>query len=178
MSSNVEDHFDHSKFKLLPLDEPPPPQYNERKDPSAVPTDLKVNDDANYTHGPWLLKKTSVHVESTPSNVLDDNLSGHVSISTTKSDEKRAVRNLLSRFGRQSSSEKCNDDRSSMADSHETSVFGTTVSIEAAKPRKIPARQREMRGLEQAASVKRWAGDGKPAEAWGKLSKVSLCITL
>ena len=174
MSSNVEDHFDHSRFKLPPLDEPLPPHYNERTGSPAAYGDRKINDEANYIHGPWLLKKTSVHVESTPSNVLDDNLSGHVSISTTKSDEKRAVRNLLSRFGRQPSSDQYHDDRISVADSHETSGFGTTVSIEAAKPRKLTTRQREMKGLEQAASVKRWAGGGKPAEPWGKLVKVNL----
>ena len=30
-----------------------------------------------------------------------------------------------------------------------------------------------MRGLEQAASMKRWTGNGRPAEAWGKLIKVN-----
>lgn len=34
-----------------------------------------------------------------------------------------------------------------------------------------------MKGLEQAASMKRWAGEGKPAEAWGKLIKVGRAIS-
>lgn len=38
------------------------------------------------------------------------------------------------------------------------------------KPRALP--RQEMKGLEQAASVMRWPGGGKPAQAWGKLKKV------
>ncbi|KAL6714790.1 hypothetical protein ACLMJK_007050 [Lecanora helva] len=171
MSSAVEDQIDFSKLKLQPLDAPPPPRYSEEQGIPDATANPKTNDDANYKHGPWLLKKTSVHVESTPSNVLDDNLSGHVSISTTRSDEKRPTRNLLSKIGRQPTSDKIHEDGISISDSHEASLFGTTVSIEAARPRKLPTKQREMKGLEQAASVKRWAGDGKPAEPWGKLIK-------
>ena len=172
MTSTVRESFDPSTFKLPALDQPPPPRYYDRRGSPISSSDTKTQDDASYTHGPWLLRRTSVHVESTPSNTLEDNLSDHASIATTKSDEKRAVRNLLSRFGRQPSSDQYNDDRISVADSHETSVFGTTVSIEAGQPRKVTTTQREMRGLEQAASVRRWAGDGRPAEAWGKLNKV------
>ena len=173
MTSAIEGHFDPSDFKLPSLDAPSPPCYTEKRISPVPNTNPKANEDVNYTHRPWLLKKTSVHVESTPSNVLEDNLSDHSSITTTRSDEKRAVRNLLSRFGRQTSGDERPDDRASVADSHETSLFGTTVSIEAGHSKRSQTKQRELKGLEEAASVKRWVGDGKPAEAWGKLAKVS-----
>lgn len=172
MSATVDENSDFTAFNLPPLDAPSPPSYDETKASPIPSTEAKAHDDANSKHAPWLLRRTSVHVESRPSNVLEDNLSANLSIPTTKSDKKRAVRNLLSRFGRQPSKDLYRDDGVSVADSHETSLYGTTVSIEAAQPRKTSSRQREMRGLEQAASVKRWAGNGKPAEAWGKLLKV------
>ena len=39
-------------------------------------------------------------------------------------------------------------------------------------------RLHEMKGLEQAASIKRWAGGGQPPLAWGKLRKVGPVQTL
>ena len=42
--------------------------------------------------------------------------------------------------------------------------LGTVVSIEASHP---------LKGLKQAAIMKRLIGDGRPAEMWGKLIKVS-----
>ncbi len=173
MSSTVDGHTDHTAFDQPGYDGPPPPHYTEKGGSPVHRADLKVTNDADYKHGPWLLKRTSIHVESTPSNVLEDNFSDHASISTTRSGEKRAARNLLFKFGRQQATEQHRDDRISIAESNETSIFGTTVSIQAGQARKISSKQREMKGLEQAASVKKWASNGKPAEAWGKLIKVS-----
>ena len=173
MSATVEESSEASKLTSSSLGAPSPFGYSEKRACPEPRPDVKVNDEANYRHAPWLLRRTSIHVESAPLNIIEDKLSDQASISTTKSDEKRAVRNLLSKFGRQKSIEQGHEDCSSIAESNETNAFGTTVSIEAAQPRRVPMKQREMKGLEQAASVKRWAGSGKPAEAWGKLNKVS-----
>ena len=64
-----------------------------------------------------------------------------------------------------------------MSQPYDSVRFGTTVSIEAGHPTGSQTQRRyEMRGLEQAASVKRFAGSGSPAEAWGKLMKVSTTL--
>ena len=171
MPSTIEANFSPSSFTLPPLITQSPPEYTGSSSDRSTP-DTIVNDDTNYTHGPWLLRRTSIHVESTPSHVLDDQSSEQISIVTSRSDEKRAVRNFLAKLSPRQQ-EESRDDRSSVTESHSTNVFGTTVSIEASQPRKNLTKQREMKGLEEAASVKRWIGNGQPAEAWGKLIKVA-----
>ena len=172
MSTAVEENLDTSPFTLAPLNASLPSHKDEKRASTVPDPEVKIINEGAYRHAPWLLRRTSIHVESTPSNVLDDDLSDIASVSTAKSDEKRAMRNLLGKLGRQKSSEQTPADHASIAESQETSVFGTTVSIEATQPRKLLTKQRELKGLEQAASVKRWAGSGRPAEAWGKLLKV------
>ena len=80
----------------------------------------------------------------------------------------------MGKLGRQSE-ESSSTWRSSedLAQTFDAIPFGTTVSIEAAQPVKAREQQLyEMKGLQQAASMKRWAGEGRPAVAWGKLIKV------
>ena len=157
---------------------PPPPQYTE----ATAQTDVKVVDDSNYSHSPWLLRRTSIHVESTPNEAWQDNNSSHREIapSIKSNDEKKALRNLLTKFGNKVAEDQSDDGKiNGDVGRHESSDFGTTVLIEAAQPPKVQKRERhQMKGLEQAASVKRWPGNGNPAEPWGKLAKVSLYITL
>ena len=136
----------------------------------------------HFNQGAFLLKKTEISVESEVVESLSNGrFSDQASISSSR-DEKRG----RSIFGKSNDSQ-C-DDRSSihsgawrssedLAKNFDSLSFGTTVSIEAAPAVKAcEQRLHEMRGLEQAASMKRWAGDGKPAEAWGKLSKVSRMV--
>ena len=144
------------------------PRYKDSKD-----DDLKVASPPNYSHPPWLVRRTSIYVESSPADDVDDALSDQISVSTTN-DEKKAVRNLIDRFGRKLL--EVHDDQNSVANSKhdsETTVFGTTVSIEASQPKTRISKKREMQGLAEAASLQRWSGTSQPGEAWGKLAKVS-----
>lgn len=109
----------------------------------------------------------------------DDQSSDRASTCTTVRDEKRG-RSMLGKFGSRHSDEQSSLHSSIQQSSEDLntifdpSFFATTVSIQAAKPAKAYEQKlHEMRGLKQAASVRRWAGGGKPAEAWGKLMKVS-----
>ena len=158
----------------------PPPHYTE----AIAQRDVKGGDDSNSSYSPWLVRRTSIHVESTPNEALQDGNSSHwettpsiTASSVRSSDEKKALRNLLTRFGNTSAEDRSADGRS-FADVHqprESLNFGTSVFIEASGLPKVYTRERhELKGLEQAASVKRWPGYGSPAEPWGKLAKVSL----
>lgn len=142
----------------------PPPKYTK----AAAQADEKITDTQPYRHSPWVVQRTSVMVESTP--LYDDHRSDVVSMtSSTRSTEKRAIRKVLRRLGNGHSAEQL-DDEKSIYDQGDASTFGTQVLIEGGNPK----RQRiEMKGLEQAASMKRWIGAGKLAEAWGKLVKVA-----
>lgn len=142
--------------------------------------DSRVDDSTDYKHAPWLLRRTSIHVESAPADLADES-SDVMSISTTRSDEKPSKRPFLNRFVDKRVEEDHHDDASSIAPSTQSTVYGTTVSIEAGKPKVIYSKHswlRELKSLEQAASIKLWAGTGKPAEVWGKLLKVTnFCVT-
>lgn len=140
-----------------------PPEYAA----ATAQSDEKVSKSEFYSHSPWVLQRTSVTVESTP--LYDDHRSDVVSMtSSTRSNEKSAVRKVLEKLGSNQNTDQFRDERS-ICDEEESFAFGTQVLIEGGNPK----RQRlEMKGLEQAASMKRWTGDGKPAEAWGKLIKV------
>lgn len=157
---------------------PPPPQYTE----TTAQTDVKVVDDSNYSHSPWLLRRTSIHVESTPNEALQDHNTSHREIapSIKSNEEKKALRNLLTKFGNKAAEDQSDDGRiNGDVGQIDSANYGTTVLIEAAQPPKAQTRERHlMKGLEQAASVKRWPGHGNPAEPWGKLAKVKLYITL
>lgn len=157
---------------------PPPPQYTE----ATAQTDVKVVDNSNYSHGPWLLRRTSIHVESTPNEALQDHNSSprEIAPSIKSNEEKKALRNLLTKFGNKAAEDQSEDGRvNGDMGRNDSAEFGTTVLIEAAQAPKVQTRERHlMKGLEQAASVKRWPGNGSPAEPWGKLAKVNLYITL
>ena len=159
---------------------PPPPRYE-------APTqkrDVEAADDTDYSHSPWLLRRTSIHVETTQNEAWqDDSSSSHRGIapSLKSNDEKKALRSLLTKFGNRAAEEQSDDGRSfrDLSQPHDSSDFGTRVFIEAAQPAKIRSwEHHEMKGLEQAASVKRWSGSGEPAEPWGKLAKVYLGVDL
>jgi len=152
----------------------PPPQYTEKKSQ----TKSRVVEPQNYGNGSWVVRRTSFTIESTPIN--DGKVSEHVDrislTSSAKSDEKKRLRNVLSKWGNRQAEEINGDGRSieNTSDPFDaSSQYGTTVSIEAgssSKPR--VQRHHEMKGLEQAASMLRWPGAGRPADAWGKLAKV------
>ena len=128
---------------------------------------MKLSEPMTHSNAPWLLKRTSIPVAST--SWPDDNSDQLSTCSTTGGSEKLAIRSLIkTKFGNRDFDDF--DDGRSLGNSPYDSVqFGTIVSIEASQPLE---RRHEMKGLEQAASMKRWTGDGRPAEAWGKLVKV------
>ena len=182
MPSHTDDSLGLSDLQsALP---PLPPQYTE----AIAQRDVKGADDSKFSYSPWLVRRTSIHVESTPNEALQDGNSSHrettpsITASSVRSnDEKRALRTLLTRFGNTSAEDRSGDGRSlpDVRQPRESSNFGTSVFIEASQPSKVYARERhELKGLEQAASVKRWPGDGSPAEPWGKLAKASLHFNL
>ena len=143
----------------------PPPQYSLRADTH----DSKVSEPPTYGNTPWLLKRTSITVESTcrGENASTDQLSTYAG---TKGDKKLAIRSLIKNKLRTKDSDNLDDQRSLEDSPYDFVQFGTVVSIEASQPTQ---RRYEMKGLEQATNMKRWVGNGQPAEAWGKLVKVS-----
>lgn len=150
---------------------PLPPHYDE----VTGQTDIKTGEQPSYGHSPWLLRRTSIRVESTPNEAYYDDRSSNRDPSIKSNDEKGAIRNLMTRFGSRQGEELIEEGKSFMSQGQDQYEFGTKVSIEASNPLKAQTRQRhEMKGLEQAASVKRWPGGGSPAEAWGKLAKVNI----
>ena len=170
MSSTTENSLGLSQLQSV---HPHPPHYTE----AAAPGDEKVIYKHNFGHSPWLLRRTSIHVESTQNEAWQDDNSSHQEIapSIRSNDEKKALRNLLTRFGNRSGEDQSEHGRTllDLGQLHDSSDFGTRVFIEAAQPPKAQAWKRhEMKGLEQAASVKRWPGNGSPPEPWGKLAKV------
>lgn len=169
---DTKDRLDPLLFKYPQIT----PRYTDVHNRKAT-MPSKGDDSKNYSHAPWLLRRTSIHVESSPAEFLDDQASEVMSISTTRSDEKPAKLAFLNRIASRHP-EELHDDKSSIAPSShaaDSSVYGTTVSIEAGKPKinySKHSKLRELRNLEQAASMRYWAGTGRPAEVWGKLLKV------
>ncbi len=158
----------------LQSDLPPPPRYTE----APAQRDVKTANDLHYSHSPWLLRRTSIHVESTQNRAWQDDNSSHQENApfVKSNDEKKALRSLLTRFNNKPGEDQSVNGRNhpDLGQLHESSDFGTRVFIEAAQPLKVNTWERhEMKGLEQAASVKRWPGNGKPEEPWGKLPKVN-----
>ncbi|KAL8869268.1 MAG: hypothetical protein Q9174_004395, partial [Haloplaca sp. 1 TL-2023] len=141
-------------------------------------TSSDQNDQGYLGQGAFLLKKTEITVHSEPAVPPGDDLSDRSSIASTVRDNRRIHSSHTSLSNRSS-------DEQSSIHSHvwrssedlpkltfDPQPFGTTVSIEAVQPIKVgEQRMQVLKGLEQAASMKRWAGDGNPAEAWGKLVK-------
>ena len=169
MSSVTNQSLDLSQLRSTL---PSPPRYE-----ATTQKDEKAADDTDYSHSPWLLRRTSIHVETTQNEAWQDDSSSHRGIapSLKSNDEKKALRNLLTKFGNKTAEERSDDNRSvpDLSQLHDSSDFGTRVFIEAAQPAKVRTwEHHEMKGLEQAASVKRWSGSGEPAEPWGKLAKV------
>ena len=151
---------------------PSPPRYE-----APTQRDVKAAGDTDDSHSPWLLRRTSIHVETTQNEAWRDDSSSHRGIapSLKSNDEKKALRNLLTVFGNKTAEEQSDESRifRDLSQPHQSSDFGTKVFIEAAQPAKVRTwEHHEMKGLEQAASVKRWSGSGEPAEPWGKLTKV------
>ncbi|KAL8713847.1 MAG: hypothetical protein Q9220_001992 [cf. Caloplaca sp. 1 TL-2023] len=154
-----------SPLVLRPCDE------NKTPDPGQ-------DDQKSWGHGAFLLKKTEISVSSSPAEPFDDDQSSdRASTCSTTRDEKRG-RTMFGKLGNRQGDEQSSIHSSvwrsseDLAKPYDSTPFGTTVSIEAAQPVKAYEQKlHEMRGLEQAASMKRWACNGKPAEAWGKLMK-------
>ena len=146
----------------------PPPRYTE----STPNTDSKSNTSSrSHSHGPWLVRRTSIHIEST---VADVESSEHSSMSPSRSTDqsKGAFRGL---FRKDDPRESIRAMKEGLREPFDNGQLGTRVTIEAAQPIRSQAERRiELKGLEQAASAKRWTGSGRPAEAWGKLMKVGI----
>ena len=130
-------------------------------------------------HSPWLLRRTSVQVssESSEPHCIGDSVkTAHTQ--TCVDQDKRGLRTRLAKLSGNPGSGNSDTGHTALQfevyQGHEAGNFGTTVTIQAVQPSQDKCRDRhEMKGLEQAASVKRWPGGGKPSEAWGKLMKVS-----
>ncbi|KAL8935508.1 MAG: hypothetical protein Q9216_005386 [Gyalolechia sp. 2 TL-2023] len=145
---------------------------------ASSPRSRSPNDRNGFEQGAFLLRKTEITVKSAPAEAFsDDQSSDQASICSTVREERRG-RSVLGRFSSRTSAEQnsihSNDWRSSedLSKTFDPLPLGTTVSIEAAQPVKVSEQKlHEMKGLEQAASMKRWAGEGRPADAWGKLMK-------
>ncbi|CAD6585482.1 MAG: hypothetical protein ASARMPREDX12_002010 [Alectoria sarmentosa] len=168
MSSTTDDSLGLSQLQPAL---PPPPQYTE----ATAQRDTKGISNSHYSYSPWLLRRTSIHIESTPNEAWQDDISSHreVTPSVRSNDEKKALRNLL-RFGGSPAEDQCEHGRiyPDLGQPYGSSEYGTRAFIEAGQRPKAQTRERhEMKGLEQAASVKRWPGNGNPAEPWGKLAK-------
>ncbi|KAL8919366.1 MAG: hypothetical protein Q9208_006819 [Pyrenodesmia sp. 3 TL-2023] len=144
---------------------------------STAASESGAEEQGFFGQGAFLLKTTEVTVESSVAeSFTDDQSSDRASTCSTVRDEKRG-RGILGKLGSRQSDEQSSL-RCSLRSSEDLNTnldrqpLGTTVSIQAAQPAKgCEQKLHEMKGLEQAASVKRWAGGGKPAEAWGKLMK-------
>ncbi|KAI4280709.1 MAG: hypothetical protein L6R38_004237 [Xanthoria sp. 2 TBL-2021] len=166
-----------------------PPQRRALSSPSSPHLSLSPqesprpglgrNDSTFFGQGAFLLKKTEISVHSEPAaSSSDDQSSDRASITSTARDERRG-QSIRTTFNNRASDERDSIHSSVWRSSedlpklpYDSQPLGTTVSIEAAQPAKAYEQKMQvMKGLEQAASMKRWAGEGKPAEAWGKLIK-------
>ena len=144
----------------------PPPRYTE-----STPTAESKNKDTLWTqnHGPWLVRRTSIHIESTAADAESLNCSS-LSSSRTIEQQKAARRGP---FRKDDPREAVRAIKDGLNEPFDHGQMGTRVTIEATQPIRSQAERRiELKGLEQAASAKRWTGSGRPAEAWGKLMKV------
>ena len=156
----------------------PPPQYSEIN----LQAKSRIVEPQSSGNEGWLVRRTSFTIESTPAynDRAVENLDQVSLTSSAKSDGKRSLRNVLSKWGINQANEKPVDGRSvetTSAPFDASSQYGTTVSIEAGStPKPRTQRVHEMKGLEQAASMFRWDGSGRPANAWGKLAKVKCFV--
>ena len=128
-----------------------PPQYVEST-PGTDSKDSKLAEPSGYGNAPWLLKRTSITVETT--SWRDEASSTY---SGTRADEKGAIRNLITTRFWSKEYDLLDDEKSVENPPYDSVQFGTIVSIEASHPLQ---QRHEMKGLEQAASMKRWIGDG------------------
>ena len=173
--SEIKSYLDH-----------PPPQYAEATSPRNsrikphVSRNPKTAESVNCNSGPWLLRRTSIVIESEPSELYSDDRSlSRLSTNTSRhEDDKNSSHKQFRNHGHNHSCDSVIAGRRPEAwhDFQQFDTgFGTKVFIEAGKPKRgRETRQHDMKGLEQAASVKRWAGGTCPGEAWGKLMKVSM----
>lgn len=155
---------------------PPPPQYTPPLYPETRPSsqiDTKNGDQSFF--GP-IQRRVSILVESSAASETPFSSSSNLS-TNSRGDEKSALRTLLTKFGSRQNEQLGDDAPRTIEDicsAFNLAQFGTKVSIEASYPINPHIQRHQIiRGLEQAASVKRWVGGGKPAEAWGKLMKVN-----
>ena len=185
---NYENYTQSNAAPPLPLKtpEPYPPTYIKSTSASDKDRGVKIaSDDLGFNNAPWLLRRTSIQISSEPAEPYDNDRGSvsQLSTATTKrsSEKDGGLRRKLFKQaysqGHSRNSESISDGRTSSSWQHTEAFdtgFGTQVSIEAGRPRRKEAeRQYDMKGLEQAASIKRWGGGGKPGEAWGKLQRVS-----
>ena len=150
--SPLEDRFGHVNHH-----DHPPPRYAEATSPRNSRLSEQSTKTVNFHQGPWLLRRTSIVIESEPS---DDRSLSRISTTSTE----RYAKNPCGR-------KQTNLSQAWHSPQPFDMGFGVKVSIEAGNNH-IKDRKHDMKGLEQAASVQRWPGGNRPGEAWGKLSKV------
>ena len=118
-----------------------------------------------------LYRRTSVRIESEPNRENSDTYS---TISSLASKETKVLRGFRLRLGTIPNG-PLGDRGSGVHDSqasYDSGEWGTTVVIEASRPFGSEGRsRRDMKGLDQAASMFRWIGNAQSPEPWGKLLK-------
>ncbi|KAL9099665.1 MAG: hypothetical protein Q9163_004866 [Psora crenata] len=143
----------------------PPPRYSE----PTTHRDNKASEARNNSHGPWLVRRTSIHIESVSAVELDVMASQRTSVSPSSHDQRGSLRNLFAKGGN-TQPDVPREITEALRQPFEPNQLGTKVTIEATRPIRTQADRRiELKGLQEAASAKRWAGTGRPGEAWGKL---------
>lgn len=172
----MERRSQYNKNTTLPVPLPPPWSPQEVSRPGSSPHERDYSG-----HGAFLLKKTEISVETSRAEPFSDDRSSDRASTCSTAREEKGGRGILARFGNRLGDEQSSIHSSVLRSSEDLTSdplpFGTTVSIQAAQPVKAHEQKLHgMKGLEQAASMKRWLGEGKPAEAWGKLAKVR-CLT-
>ncbi|KAG8533817.1 uncharacterized protein KY384_001558 [Bacidia gigantensis] len=143
-----------------PRDFSPPPRYSE----SNNVLESKDGDPRPHNHGQWLLRRTSIHIESSAADVESSRCT---SISSGSTGPNRAGDGFFQKNGDHGGQGQANG---GLGHHFGALQLGSRVVIEATHPTRSRAERRvELKGLEQAASAKRWSGSGRPAELWGKL---------
>ena len=125
-----------------------------------------IADPAGATLIQGVVRRTSIHIESVPVDSIEDTRVQTVfafgegyhectAFADYVGKDKGTLHKVLTKWSSLSSSNL--DDKIS-------------ASYSSAKPQTAP--RQGIQGLERAASLKEWAGKGRPAEAWGKLRQV------
>ena len=145
----------------------PPPRYTANAEPNP-----RMLDQYDSAKGQGLMRRTSIRIESTPAadDYDEPPCRSYIYGPDGDSEQRRKMKKLGKKVGNKQAEAHYEHSGNMHADSR------SEISIQESQPARTWAERHEMRGLEQAASMKRWPGRGRPAEAWGKLRKVDNAI--